>query len=83
MVLEIKLPFPGGKPLVSFDPLFQLIKIRPGESLPHLRHPFDALVHPGGGLQHLTGGAAAAVAVAVGNQDVVVDVLLLVPVPAA
>ena len=63
--------------------LMQLVEIRSRKCLAYFRHTFDAFFHTFGCLQHSSGRAAAAVSVAVADQDIVVDVLVLVAVPSA
>ena len=83
VVLEVEFAFPGFQAAVILDPLIQFVKVDPSGLLADLGNAADALLHTDGGLQHLAGGAAAAVTVTVGNQDVVVDLFILVALPAA
>ena len=83
VVLEIELALPGVEPGVVLHARFQFAEILAGELLAHLRYALDAALHALGHFQHLAGGAAAAVAVAKGHQDVVVDLLVLIALPAA
>ena len=83
MVFEVKLPFPYRKPSVSGNAFFQFIEIRAGKFLSDGRNALNAFFHADGSLQHLSGRAAAAVPVAVRNENVVVDILILIAHPAA
>ena len=83
MVFKIELPFPHRKPFVSFHTILQLVKVGAGKLLPHLRNPLDPLLHTDRGFQHLPGRAAAPVPIAVGDQDIVVNILILIAHPSA
>ena len=83
MVFEVQLAFPQGQAAVVLHPLAKLVKIGAGKGLTHPGKAGHAVFHSVGGFQHGAGRAAAAVAVAVGDQNVVVDVLILVALPAA
>ena len=63
--------------------LLQFIKVGARELLTHSGDSLHALFHTDRRLKHLSGRAAAAVPVAVGHQNVVVDVLILITHPAA
>ena len=76
-------PLPQGQTAVVLHPLAKLVKIGAGKGLTHPGKAGHAVFHSVGGFQHGAGRAAAAVAVAVGDQNVVVDVLVLVALPAA
>ena len=83
MVLEIQLTLPDRKPPIVLHSFLQFVKIGSGKLLPYRGNALHALLHTDGGLQHFSGRAAAAVAVAVRDQNVVVDILVLVAHPAA
>ena len=83
MILKVEFTFPCGQAAVVLHTLSQLIKVGACKCLTHFGQSLDALFHTGGGFQHGAGRTAAAVTVTVGNQDIIVDVLLLVAVPAA
>ena len=57
------------------------IKIRSGESLTYLRYSFDAFFHTLRGFEHRSGRTAATISVAVADQDIIVDILILIAVP--
>ena len=83
MILKIELAFPRFQTAVVLYALVQLIKEGTRGLLPHLRQAANALFHALGGLEHLTRRAAAAVAVAVGDQNIVVDLFILIALPRA
>ena len=83
VVLKVELALPGFQTAVVLHARIQLVEIGPGRGLADHGDARDTLFHALGGLQHLPGGTAAAVAVAVADQDVVVDLLILVALPAA
>ena len=83
MELKIQFADPGWEAFAVFYLLMQLVEIRSRKCLAYFRHTFDAFFHTFGCLQHSSGRAAAAVSVAVADQDIVVDVLVLVAVPSA
>ncbi len=83
MVLKVKFAFPGFQPAVIRHALLQFIEIGAGKCLPDGGNALHALFHTHGGFQHGAGGTAAAVAVAVGNENIVIDFLILVALPAA
>ena len=83
VIFEVQLAFPQGQTAVVLHPLAKLVKIGAGKGLTNPGQAGHTVLHPVGGLQHGAGRAAAAVAVAVGDQNVVVDVLILVALPAA
>ena len=83
VILKVEFTFPCGQAAVVLHTLSQLIKVGACKCLTHFGQSLDALFHTGGGFQHGAGRTAAAVTVTVGNQDIIVDVLLLVAVPAA
>ena len=83
MELKIQLSDPGWEAFAVFYFLMQFVEIRSCKCLAYFRHTFDAFFHSFGCLKHRSGRAAAAVSVAVADQDIVVDVLVLVAVPSA
>ena len=83
VVLKVELALPRGQTFAVFYALVQLVKILPREDLPHLRDAQNAFFHAFARLQHIAGRAAAAVTVAVSDENVVVDVFVLVALPAA
>ena len=83
VILEVELALPRGQTVAVFYALVQLVKILPREDLPHLRDAQNAFFHAFARLQHIAGRAAAAVTVAVSDENIVVDVFVLVAFPAA
>ena len=83
MELKIQLSDPGWEAFAVFYFLMQFVEIRSRKCLAYFRHTFDAFFHTLGCLEHRSGRTAAAVSVAVADQDIVVDVLVLVAVPSA
>ena len=83
MVLKVEFAFPDLQVGIVLHPGLQLLKIGAGTGLPDGGDALDAALHAPGSLQHLPGGAAAAIAIAVAYQNVVVDFLILVTLPAA
>ena len=83
VILKVEFTFPCGQAAVVLHTLSQLIKVGACKCLTHLwavpRCPFPY----GWRFPAWRGRTAAAVTVTVGNQDIIVDVLLLVAVPAA
>ena len=68
---------------IVLHPGLQLLKIGASAGLANLGDTLDAVFHPPGSLQHLPSGATAAVAVAIADQNIVVDLLILVAFPTA
>ena len=83
MVFEIQLTLPGRQARVIPDPGLQLIKEGAGKGLPDSRQSGNALFHPPGGFEHISGLTAAAVTVSVRDKNIVVDFLLLITLPSA
>ena len=83
MIFKIQLALPHRQAAVAVHPGAKLVKIGAGKGLAHTRYARNALFQPVGGFQHGPRGAAAAVAITVGNQDIVVDILVLITAPRA
>ena len=83
MVLKVQLALPHGKPSVVLHPLLELVEEYPCKLLAHHGNALHTLLHTDGSLQHFPGRAAASVPVAVGDQNVIVDILVLVAHPAS
>ncbi len=83
MILKIQLTFPGGQAPVILYTLAELVKIGTHERLAYLWQACQALLHPPACFKHCPGRAAAAVSISVGYKEVIVDVLLLIALPAA
>ena len=83
VVFKIEFPFPYRQPGAVSHTFLQLIKVGPGKFLADHRNPPDSFFHAQGSLQHLPGRPAASVPITVGNQNIIVDVLVLVAHPSA
>ena len=83
MELKIQLSDPGWEAFAVFYFLMQFVEIRSRKCLAYFRHALDAFFHSFGCLKHRSGRAAAAVPVAITDQNIVVDILILIAVPAA
>ncbi len=83
VILEVQLSFPDRKPFTAADTLFQLIKESPRKRLTHFGDSLDAFFHTNRGLEHFPCRTAAAVAISVRYQNIIVDILVLVAHPAA
>ena len=83
MIFKIELAFPYRKSPVPAYSLIQLFEIRARELLTDHGDSLYALLHTDRGLQHVSGRTAAAVTVAVRDQNVSVDILILISLPAA
>ena len=81
MELKIQLANPGGKASAVLYFFMHFIKIRSGKSLTYLRYSFDAFFHTLRGFEHRSGRTAATISVAVADQDIIVDILILIAVP--
>ena len=83
MILKVKLALPHRKSVVPADTLVELVKIGARKRLADLGNPLDTLFHTNRSFKHLPCRAAAAVTVAVGHQNIIVDILVLIAHPAA
>ena len=83
MILKVQLALPHRQAFAALHARVQFVKVGARKGLAHARQARDALFHAVGIFQHRAGGAAAAVAIAIGNQNVIVDFLLLIALPAA
>ena len=83
VIFKVEFSGPHRQVAVVLHPLFQLFKVLAGTALAHRGDALDALFHPASGFQHLPGGAAAAIAIAIRNQDVIVHLFILIALPAA
>ena len=83
MVLKVELAYPLRQSLVVLHALPELVEILTGKGLTDFRNALDAFVHTTGHFHHISGRTAAAVAVTEAYENIVVDILILIAVPAA
>ena len=83
MILEVELADPAGQLLILAALGVKSVKVVAGGLPADLGDAGQALGEAPGVLRHRAGGAAAAVAVSAGEEDVVCELLLLVALPGA
>ena len=83
VIFKIELPGPHRQTAAVLDPGFQLLKILTSAALTHGGNALDTLFHPASGFQHFPAGAAAAITIAIGDEDIIVHFLILIAFPTA
>lgn len=83
MVFKVQFIDPFRQSFVILYPLPELVKILTGKGLADLGNTLDPLIHTAGHFHHVSGRAAASVTVTKADPNIVVDILILIAVPAA
>ena len=83
MIFKVQFTDPFRQSFVILYALPELVKILNGKGLTDLGNTLDPLIHTAGHFHHVSGRAAASVTVTKADPNIVVDILILIAVPAA